>query len=244
MIGASALHDDVEWGSRGWAEQAALGERQRLARDLHDSVSQTLISLHLSAQAAADLWDTQPAQAREALDLVRRLAAAASTELRTLLLDLRDAVLERQGLVAALEAHGALVRRYSGLHVDLHLLGGARAGTDGLPAAYQEALFYLVREALANVVKHARATGATVTLAQGATVRLAVEDDGVGFGAAAPAFAYGLAGMRERVAALGGRLRLENGLVGGARVLVDLPLPATAAAPQRPAPEAPRRREP
>ena len=187
----------------GAARAAARAERQRLARDLHDSVTQTLISLHLSAQAAADLWDTQPAQAREALDLVRCLATAASTELRTLLLDLRDAVLARQGLSAALEAHCAVVRRASGLRVDLHLAGGARPGVDELPAAYQEALYRLAQEALANVVKHARATRATVTLVQGATVRLVVEDDGVGFGAPSPAFAYGLAGMRERVAALG-----------------------------------------
>jgi signal transduction histidine kinase len=231
MIGASALHDDVEWGSRGWAEQAALGERQRLARDLHDSVSQTLISLHLSAQTAADMWDTQPAQAREALDLVRHLASAASTELRTLLLDLRDAVLVRQGLSAALAAHCAVVRRASGLQVDLHLAGGARPWVDELPAAYQEALYRLVQEALANVVRHARATRAAITLVQEATVRLVVEDDGVGFGAPAPAFSYGLAGMRERVAALDGRLQLETRPGGGARVVAELPLPAATAGP-------------
>src|SRR5438105_5016141 len=111
----------------------------------------------------------------------------------------------------------------------------ARAGPPGphgrLPRAHEEALYYLVREALANVVKHARATRATVTLLRDATVRLTVEDDGVGFGAPVPAFAFGLAGMRERVAALGGRLQLETRPGGGARVVAELPLPAATAGP-------------
>ena len=81
-----------------------------------------------------------------------------------------------------------------------------------------------MQEALANVIKHARATRATVTVIRDATVRLTVEDNGVGLGAPAPAFAYGLAGMRERVAALGGTLHLGNGSGGGARVVAELPL--------------------
>jgi hypothetical protein len=66
----------------GAARTAAQGERRRLARDLHDSVTQTLISLQLTAQAAADLWDTQPTQARAALDTIRHLAAGATIRLR------------------------------------------------------------------------------------------------------------------------------------------------------------------
>ena len=230
---------DVERGRRDCAEQvadaartAARAERQRLVRDLHDSVTQSLISLQLSAQAAAELWDTQPAQAREALDQVRHLAAGAAMEMRAVLVDLHDAVLEQQGLVAALEVHSAVVRQRSGLQVEVRV-GQAGAGTgEGppvpparLPAAYEEALYRLVQEALANVVKHARATHATVTLTWDPTVRVSVEDNGVGFGAPAPAFAYGLAGMRERVAALGGRLSLENRPAGGTRVVADLPRP-------------------
>ena len=214
---------------------AAAAERQRLARDLHDTVSQTLLSLHWTAQAAADLWDTQPAQARAALDLVRSLATEASAEMRALLLDLRDAVLAQQGLVAALEARCAVVGARRGLQVQLHVeaAGGARAGSpapaEWLPPEYEEALYYVGREALANVVKHAQATRATVTLVWDSTVRLVVEDDGVGFGAPAAAYAYGLAGMRERVGALGGTLHLENGPSGGARVLAALPRPAAPA---------------
>src|SRR5437667_11255927 len=90
------------------ARTAAQAERRRLARDLHDSVTQTLISLHLTAQAAAELWDTQPEQARAALDTVRHLATGATTEMRALLVDLHDAVLEQRGRAAALQASGAI----------------------------------------------------------------------------------------------------------------------------------------
>src|SRR5207253_2339384 len=101
------------------ARTAARAERLRLARDLHDSVTQTLISLHLTAQAAADLWDTQPAQARAALATIRYLASDATTEMRALLVDLHDPVLEQHGLVAALEVQCAVVRERSGLQVHI-----------------------------------------------------------------------------------------------------------------------------
>jgi signal transduction histidine kinase len=156
--------------------------------------------------------------------------------MRALLLDLHDAVLEQQGLGAALEAYGAVVRQRSGVQVELHAgepSSGAQVRTPGpgarLPRAHAEALYYVAREALANVVKHARATRATVTLVWEATVRLVVEDDGLGFGAPATPFTYGLAGMRERVAALGGWLLLENRPGGGARVVAELPVPADTA---------------
>ena len=117
-VAAERLSGDCAEQAADAARAAALAERQRLARDLHDSVTQTLISLHLTAQAAAELWDTQPAQARAALETIRHLASGAATELRALLVDLHDAVLAPQGRVAALEAQCAVVRQYSGLHVE------------------------------------------------------------------------------------------------------------------------------
>jgi signal transduction histidine kinase len=239
MRGYVEQHVDARRGPEDCTQQvadlaraSARAERQRLARDLHDTVTQTLISLQLSAEAAADLWGTQPAQARAALDTIRHLATAATIEMRALLVDLHDAVLEQHGLVGALEVLSAVVRQRSGLQVEVRVgtaSCGARAGPPGrderLPAAHEEALYRIVQEALANVVKHARATHATITLVRDATVRVCIEDDGVGFGASAPAFAYGLAGMRQRVAALGGVLQLDNRPSGGARVVVELPLP-------------------
>src|SRR5438552_9883033 len=182
MVGCGDQRVAAERATRGCEEQvadAARAERRRLARDLHDSVIQTLISLHLTAQAAADLWDTQPAQARAALDTIRHLASGATTEMRALLVDLHDPVLEQHGLVAALEVQCAVVRERSGLQVELHAGAAgaaARAGTPGpderLPAAHEEALYRIAQEALTNVVKHARATCATITLARDPTARL------------------------------------------------------------------------
>jgi NarL family two-component system sensor histidine kinase LiaS len=211
------------------AREAALAERHRIARDLHDSVNQTLVSLQFAVQAAADLWDTQPAQAHQALDVVCHLSTAATAEMRAVLVDLHDAVLERQGLVAALEAYIAVLRRHSGLEVELRVAGlGARLSEADVPGAHQQALYRLVQEALANVVKHARASHATVTLERQRVLRLSIADNGVGFGTQVPPFAYGLTGMRERVEELGGRLHLENGPNGGARLVAELPLPDAA----------------
>jgi hypothetical protein len=213
-----------------WAEQVAgealpfaLGGRARCARELHDSVSQTLIGLQLTAQAAADLWECQPAQARAALETVRALAAGAATELRAVLLDLHDAVLERQVLVTALEAYCAVVRersrpardaarrragpRHSGRDVGAEQAAARGARGGGLsPGAGGPGQRGQVR----------RATHARVTLVLDSTLRVWVEDDGVGFGAPASAFSYGLVGMRERAEAVGGLLRLDNGPAGGA----------------------------
>src|SRR5437588_5706326 len=108
-VAAARVTTDCAEQAADAARTAARAERHRLARDLHDSVTQTLISLHLTAQAAADLWDTQPAQARTALDTVRHLASGATIEMRALLMDLHDAVLEQHGLVAALEAYSTIV---------------------------------------------------------------------------------------------------------------------------------------
>src|SRR2546423_629124 len=131
-----SLHPVLTWGGPARrsgadvAHAAAAAERRRLARDLHDSVTQTLIGLQLTAQAVADLWDTQPAQARAALDRVRDLGVGAMVELRAVLLDLHDAVLEQQGLVAALEAYGAVLRQPSGLQ------GVLPAGAAGGPFSH------------------------------------------------------------------------------------------------------------
>src|SRR5262249_49802820 len=150
------------------------------------------------------------------------------------LVDLHDAVLEQHGLVGALESYCAVVQQRSGLLVELRVGAGhpdqrtwPLGPHERLPAAYEEALYRLVQEALANVVKHARATRAIITLARDTMVRVCIEDDGLGFGAPAAEFTYGLTSMRERVAALGGRLQLGNGSTGGARVLAELPLPAS-----------------
>jgi signal transduction histidine kinase len=202
-------------------QQVAQEERQRLARDLHDSVTQTLCGLQAVAQAALDFWDTQPAQARAAVETILYLARAAGVELRTLLFELRDEALQQAGLAGALEQHVAMLRHQCGLEVDLAVAPDLR-----LPPGHAEALYRIVQEALANVVKHARARRAGITIAlreDGVVVR--IEDDGVGFPPGGPAVdAFGLRGMRERVQALGGTVQVGSRSTGGAYVFADLPV--------------------
>jgi signal transduction histidine kinase len=200
---------------------AAREERQRIARDLHDSVTQTLCGLQAVAQAALDFWETQPAQARAAVETILYLARAASVEMRTLLFELRDEALQHASLAGALEKHVAMLRHQSGLAVDLEMAPDLR-----LPPQHAEALYRIVQEALSNVVKHARARRAGIVVAPcegGVGVR--IEDDGVGLPAEGPAVdAFGLRGMRERVGALGGTVQVGNRSTGGAFVYADLPL--------------------
>lgn len=200
---------------------AALEQRQVLARDLHDSVTQTVFSLQLAAQVARDSWAAQPEQAREALEMVLHLAQGASAEMRTLLFDLRENALESEGLARALERYIDMLRHRTDVQIDLRV-----AWSRTLPPPYEEALYRVAQEALTNVVKHARATRAMVTLAADATgVVLDIADDGIGFASAEPAFdSYGLVVMRERVSELGGTVRLGNRSEGGASVRVELPL--------------------
>jgi signal transduction histidine kinase len=203
---------------------AAREERQRIARDLHDSVTQTLCGLQAVAQAALDFWETQPAQARAAVETILYLARGASVEMRTLLFELRDEALQQGGLAGALEKHVAMLRHQSGLAVDLEVAPDLQ-----LPRQHAEALYRIVQEALANVVKHARARRAGITIAlYDGWVSVRVEDDGVGFPARGPAVdAFGLRGMRERVRALGGTVRVGNRSTGGTYVSAELPLSST-----------------
>jgi signal transduction histidine kinase len=205
-------------------EAAALQERQRIARDLHDSVTQTLFGLQTVAQAALDAWATRPEQARMAVETVQHLARAASVEMRTLLVELREGALQGEDLAGALEQHVAVVRHQSGLAVDLEVAPDVR-----LPARHAEVLYRIVQEALSNVVKHARAQWARIMVATRAgRVEVRVEDDGVGFPADGPSFdAFGLRGMHERVSALGGSVQMGNGGTGGAYVHAELPLSGT-----------------
>jgi signal transduction histidine kinase len=141
-------------------QAAAMEQHQAPARDLHESVTQTVFSLQLAGRVALDNWAAQPAQAREALEMVLHLALGASAEMRTLLFELRENALESEGLARALERYVDMVRHRSALPVELHVEGMRR-----LPAPCEEVLYRVAREALTNVVKHARATQARVVLA-------------------------------------------------------------------------------
>ena len=226
----------------GLAQQkAALEERQRLARELHDSVSQALYGIALGAQTALDLLKKEPAAAAEPLRYVQRLAEAGLAEMRALIFELRPESLEREGLVAALRRQAALLRARYEIDVVENL-----GEEPDLTARAKESLFRIVQEAMQNIAKHSRATHVNIQLElTDSTVWLEIVDDGVGFDATREFPGHlGLQSMRERAAAIGAKLELTSSPGHGTWIAVTLAAGKTAEAEARKAtPPAPVYRE-
>ena len=199
-----------------------LEERQRLARDLHDSVTQALYSVALWAEAANRQLDVGEVDtAREHLREVRTTSREALSEMRLLLFELRQPVFELRDLSAALRARLGAVEAHSGLATEIRLDEGIE-----LPGPVQQDLYRIAQEALNNVLKHAQANRIVVTLdATVERVRLEVTDDGSGFhpDAVQSVGGLGLNGMRERAESFGGTLTIESAPGGGTRVQVEVP---------------------
>ena len=199
-------------------ELSVVEERNRLARDLHDVVVQTLFGVVLTADAAALLVDRDPAAAKAELERLREQAQGALAELRSLVFELRPADLEADGLAATLGKHVDVLARVHGLPVALEL----EAEPELEPARAGEA-FRIVQEALNNAQRHASATAIAVRVGPRA---ISVADDGVGFDPDAPGVRgrrLGLTSMEERAAALGATLRIESLRGEGTTVTLELP---------------------
>jgi PAS domain S-box-containing protein len=194
---------------------AVLEERQRLARELHDSVSQALYGIGMGASTARELLARDPAQAAAPLDYVISLTEAGMAEMRALIFELRPDSLEKEGLVAALRNQAAALRARHGLEVQAEF-----CEEPALPFEVKEALYRIAQEALHNTVKHAQANVVEIRLddCEG-QITLEVQDDGVGFdpGAEYPGH-LGLHSMRERAARLGGALEIESEAGRGTRL--------------------------
>lgn len=204
------------------SEAAAQEERNRLARDLHDSIKQQIFSIHVSAAAAQARWESDPDGARTAVADVRRCAQEAMVEMRALLQQLRPRALAGAGLVEALREQCEALGYRSGAEVSLEL--GEPIPDDRLPPGAQETLFRIAQEALANVARHARARRAHVRLErQGEAALLQVEDDGQGFDPGAKTAGMGLRNLEERAESLGGRLAIASAPGEGARIEVRVP---------------------
>lgn len=203
-------------------KSAILEERARLARDLHDSVTQSLYSLTLLAEGWRRLAvDGRLTSAEQPLAEMGEIAQQALKEMRLLVHQLRPPALEQRTLVDALRERLEAVENRSGVTTRL-----AAEEELAAPPAIEDALYRIAQEALNNVLKHARATQVAVTVqCVGQTVELWVEDNGVGFDSAERAGGLGLAFMRERVAQLGGALTLATASGQGTQLRVVLPLP-------------------
>jgi len=203
-------------------ELAVLEERNRLARELHDSATQSLFSLDLHARAIATYMKRDPQRAEDQIQQLRQITHEALEEMRSLIFDLRPSLLEDMGLVAALRKQIERLRRPDGPQLVLQVKGERR-----LPAEVEQGLFRIAQEALSNAIKHSGARRVVVTqTAESRRVTLCVTDDGRGFDpASGPADrrAYGLIGMRERTELLNGNLELCSKPGGGTQVIVSVP---------------------
>jgi signal transduction histidine kinase len=207
------------------AEQTAvMEERQRLARELHDSVTQLIYSQVLYAGAGLKVLNSGDTQlSQQYLSRIHQVARQALKEMRLLVYELRPEDFLEDGLVRALQRRLDSVERRSELNAQLVVDGPIE-----LDEAAEIALYYIAMEALNNILKHSGATAVTITM-RSTTNRVTVEivDNGCGFDLdyARNSGGLGLATMRERAAALGGDLRVETHPGGGTRILASIEVP-------------------
>jgi len=201
--------------------KAALEERQRLARDLHDSVSQALFGIALGTRTARTLLQQNPQAALEPLDYVLSLAEAGMAEMRALIFELRPDALAEHGLVEALTRQTAAISARTGLDIDV--LGPP--GRLPLSTAAEEHTYRVAMEAIANSVKHACAGAIQVTIADlEDAVTVTVADDGDGFEPGADhAGHFGLRTMRERADRIGAALDVHTSPGAGTAIRLTVP---------------------
>lgn len=203
--------------------KSAIEERQRLARDLHDTVAQTLYSMTLLAEAvrrmaqAGDLDQVQAYASR-----LGETAQQSLKEMRLLVYEMRSSMLEEQGLAKAIQNRLDAVEKRSGIDVRF------QTNLEGkLPEPLEKGLFYILSEALTNSLKHANATAVSVVMCVDADAEVAIEvsDNGRGFdlNAAEEDGGIGLNSMKERAEKLGGGMKIVSELEQGTRVLVRVP---------------------
>ncbi len=203
-------------------ELSVLAERNRLALDLHDAVSQKLFGLVLETESAKALLDRDPDAAREQMDKLQTLAQEARDELRSLVFELRPPNLERDGLCGTLRKHVELLRRLQPAEIELDLDDGIE-----LEPARDRELLRIAQEALHNSVRHGQAKHLAVRLRrEHARLLLEIEDDGVGFDPASRDLRsthLGLTSMEERSQRLGARLEIRSAPGVGTTVRLEAP---------------------
>ena len=199
-------------------EAAAAAERNRLARDLHDSVSQTLFSVNLIAGVIPRLWERNPEEGRRRLAELRQLARGALAEMRTLLLELRPTALLEMQLGDLLQQLAEATTGRSRLPIAV-----TAEGQGSVPPDIQMALYRIAQEALNNAVKHAEATRSTLTVRWSPySADLVISDDGRGFDPMhVPQAHLGLGIMRERADGIGAALSVNTRAEGGTIVEVN-----------------------
>jgi signal transduction histidine kinase len=198
------------------AQDAVVSERTRLARELHDAVTQTLFSATLIADVLPELWEMNLAEGRRRLAELHQLTRGALAEMRALLVELRPNALIEVPLPTLLRQLTEAITGRARINVQLNVDGQCK-----LPADVQVALYRITQEALNNIIKHSHATQAMVTLRLGETVRLTVADNGSGFDrSTVTADHLGLKIMRERAEAIGAKFSVYSEPGEGAQISV------------------------
>jgi NarL family two-component system sensor histidine kinase LiaS len=201
-------------------EEAVLEERRRLARDLHDTVSQQLFALHMSASSLPKLLERDAVHAQKVMEQLIAMSSSAQRQMRGLIAQLRPMELQGKTLREALERWFPDYCRQNGLQGTLEIqIRGL------ISDAKEHQLFLIIQEAMANVVKHAEAQSVRLFLGEtDRQISLSIEDNGIGFrGEQVRADAYGLTTMRERAQKLGGEAEVVTKPGSGTHVRVWFP---------------------
>jgi signal transduction histidine kinase len=199
-------------------ELSVLQERARLARDLHDAVSQKLFSVRAKARASAILVRRDPARAIEEIGSIAALVGEAHAELRAVIDGLAPPELAAGGLAGSLRGYAALAGRTYGTDVLVRI--------DDLPdldAAQQTAVYRIAQEAIGNALRHSGGAVSVCLSRRQRSIVLEVSDAGRGFDVAAPQQGLGLASMRERAGSVGGTLKITSAPGTGTKVRLTLP---------------------
>ena len=208
-------------------ELSVLQERSRLARELHDAVSQKLFSVRVKARAAAMLVGRDPDRAVAELDSVAQLAGQAHAELRTVIDGLAPPELAAGGLAGSIRGYAELAGRTYGREVAVRA-----TGLPALGQATETAIYRVAQEAVSNALRHSAAGPVTVTVScRHHQIVLEVADTGPGFDAAAAQPGLGLASMRERAGSAGGRLAVLTSPGGSTRIRLSIPVGRAASEP-------------
>lgn len=202
-------------------EMAALEERNRLARELHDSVSQSLYGIALGTRTAKALLQSEPGKVAEPLDYVLSLAEAGLKEMRALIFELRPELLANEGLTVALTSQLFSLETRHNIQVEAELCDEPDASLE-----VKETIYRIAREALHNIIKHAKASYIHFRLVcESEGILLSIADDGAGFDPSVPFPGHlGLQSMRERAARMAGTFTIESAPGQGTQVTLHVPL--------------------
>jgi two-component system NarL family sensor kinase len=218
------------------ATLAAAEERNRIAREIHDTIAQSLAAITMQLESADAFLETpNPPRAMETVRRALALTRSALDEARRSVMDLRSTPLAGRGLITALREVADDLVESTGVRVPVTIEEVGHHET--LPPAIEIGVYHIVREALTNVARHAAATAAVIRIERrGTRLHVQVVDDGVGFDVSAvPRDRFGLLGLSERARLLGGELRISSGPGEGTTLELDVPTQryATDVSPER-----------